>query len=144
LKWSLGGPLSKLCVTPPFSINFRCQIENQVSDYRLLGASSFITRWTIQALESLWFSFGHCVVCPSSIYRFLWYLQALLKTKFLSLAYDDKLFYFRFIYELCINRNEICMIKWSAIYRWSRGTVKGRKQLFSFIFSLPENCHPGC
>jgi hypothetical protein len=34
----LGGPLSKLCATPPFSINFRCQIENQVSDYRLLGA----------------------------------------------------------------------------------------------------------
>jgi hypothetical protein len=33
--------LSKLCVTPPFSINFRCQIENQVSDYRLLGASSY-------------------------------------------------------------------------------------------------------
>jgi hypothetical protein len=24
-----------------FSINFRCQIENQVSDYKLLGASSF-------------------------------------------------------------------------------------------------------
>ena len=41
LKGSLGGPLSKLCVTPPFSINFRCQIENQVSDYKLLGASSF-------------------------------------------------------------------------------------------------------
>ena len=40
ILWSLGGPLSKLCVTPPFSINFRCQIENQVSDYRLLGASS--------------------------------------------------------------------------------------------------------
>jgi hypothetical protein len=38
----LGDPLSKLCVTPPFSINFRCQIENQVSDYRLLGASSFV------------------------------------------------------------------------------------------------------
>jgi hypothetical protein len=37
----LGGPLSKLCVTPPFSIIFRCQIENQVSDYRLLGASSY-------------------------------------------------------------------------------------------------------
>jgi hypothetical protein len=33
LKWSLGGPLSKLCVTPPFSINVRCQIEKQVSDY---------------------------------------------------------------------------------------------------------------
>jgi hypothetical protein len=41
LKSSLGGPLSKLCVTPPFSINVRCQIENQVSDYRLLGASSY-------------------------------------------------------------------------------------------------------
>jgi hypothetical protein len=26
LKWSLGGPLSKLCVTPSFSINFRCKI----------------------------------------------------------------------------------------------------------------------
>ena len=36
LERSLGGPLSKLCVTPPFSINFRCQIENQVSDYRLM------------------------------------------------------------------------------------------------------------
>jgi hypothetical protein len=40
LKWSFGGPLSKLCVTPPFAINFRCQIKNQVSDYRLLWASS--------------------------------------------------------------------------------------------------------
>jgi hypothetical protein len=40
LKWSLGGPLSKLCVTPPFSINFRCQIENQASDY----ASSLIQK----------------------------------------------------------------------------------------------------
>jgi hypothetical protein len=40
----LGGPLSKLCVTPPFSINFRCQIENQESDYRLLGASSLKDR----------------------------------------------------------------------------------------------------
>jgi hypothetical protein len=38
----MGGPLSKLCVTPPFSIKFRCQIENQVNDYRLLGSSSFI------------------------------------------------------------------------------------------------------
>jgi hypothetical protein len=48
LKWSLGGPLSKLRVTPPFSINFRCQIENQVSDYRLLGASSYhYMSWTV-------------------------------------------------------------------------------------------------
>jgi hypothetical protein len=44
LKWSLGGPLSKLCVTPPFSINFRWQFENQVSDYRLLGAFSLNRR----------------------------------------------------------------------------------------------------
>jgi hypothetical protein len=49
LKWSLDGPLSKLCVTPPFSINFRCQIENQVSDYRHLGASSLVN------LSSFWF-----------------------------------------------------------------------------------------
>jgi hypothetical protein len=41
LKWSLGGPLSKLCVTPPFSINFRFQIKSQVSDFRPLWASSF-------------------------------------------------------------------------------------------------------
>jgi hypothetical protein len=31
---------SKLLVTSPFSINFRSQIENLVSDYRLPGASS--------------------------------------------------------------------------------------------------------
>ena len=49
LKWSLGGPLSKLCVAPPFSINFRCQIENQVSDYRLLGAFSFF--WPLCCLS---------------------------------------------------------------------------------------------
>jgi hypothetical protein len=40
LKWSLGGPLSKLCVTPSFSINLRCQIENQARDCRLLWAFS--------------------------------------------------------------------------------------------------------
>jgi hypothetical protein len=40
--WSTLCPLSKLCVTHPFSINFQCQIENQVSDYRLLGASSLL------------------------------------------------------------------------------------------------------
>jgi hypothetical protein len=43
LKWSLGGPLSKLFVTPPFSINFRCQIENQLNNCRLLGASSLLS-----------------------------------------------------------------------------------------------------
>jgi hypothetical protein len=32
----LGGPLSKLCVAPPFSINFTCQIENQVSDKKTI------------------------------------------------------------------------------------------------------------
>ena len=35
-----GWPTFKLCVTPPFSINFIYQIENQVNDYRLMGASS--------------------------------------------------------------------------------------------------------
>ena len=40
---NFGWPTFKImCKSPPFSINFRCQIENQVSDYRLLGASSFI------------------------------------------------------------------------------------------------------
>ena len=29
-----------MCNTPIFYFNLRCQIENQVSDYRLLGASS--------------------------------------------------------------------------------------------------------
>jgi hypothetical protein len=38
----ISGKDTKLCVTLPFFINFRCQIENQVSDYRLLGASSFL------------------------------------------------------------------------------------------------------
>jgi len=33
------GQLSKLFVTFPFSINYRSQIENQVSNYKLLGAS---------------------------------------------------------------------------------------------------------
>ena len=40
LKWS------KLCVTPPFSINFRCQIENQVSDYRLPSHND-MSHWLI-------------------------------------------------------------------------------------------------
>jgi len=55
----LGGPLPKLCVTPPFSINFRCQIENQVSDYRLLGASSY-----------LWQSNICSYVLPSPVFLF--------------------------------------------------------------------------
>ena len=59
LKWSLGCPLSKLCVTPPFSINFRCQIENQVSDYRLLGASSF---------------FAHPKSCETNVIHFFVFL----------------------------------------------------------------------
>ena len=43
-----GWPTFKImCNTsPPFSINFRCKIENQVSDYRLLGASSFSVYYT--------------------------------------------------------------------------------------------------
>ena len=41
LKWSLVDLLSKLCMTPSFSINFRSQIENQMSDNKLMEASSF-------------------------------------------------------------------------------------------------------
>ena len=41
LIWSLLGGLSKLFVILPFSTNFRSQIENQMSDYGLMGASSF-------------------------------------------------------------------------------------------------------
>jgi hypothetical protein len=38
-----GWPTFKImCNTPIFYFNFRCQIENQVSDYRLQGASSFV------------------------------------------------------------------------------------------------------
>ena len=42
LKWYVVGPLLKLCVTLPFSINFRSKIENQVSDYMLLWGSSLL------------------------------------------------------------------------------------------------------
>jgi hypothetical protein len=34
-----GYPRSKLCVTPPFSINFRYQIENQVSEVDIFLAT---------------------------------------------------------------------------------------------------------
>ena len=54
----MGGPLLKLCVTPPFSINFRCQIENQVSDYRLLGASSSTISWREKAVNTNFMVFG--------------------------------------------------------------------------------------
>ena len=40
-----------------------------------------------------------------------------LKPYLLSIANDDKLFYFIFMCELCINGNEVCMIKLSFIYR---------------------------
>ena len=39
LKWSLVGQLSKLFMTLTFSIKFRSQIEDKVSDYRLLWAT---------------------------------------------------------------------------------------------------------
>jgi hypothetical protein len=42
LKWALVGELSKLFVTLPFSLSFRSQIENQVSNCKLLRASSFM------------------------------------------------------------------------------------------------------
>jgi hypothetical protein len=46
----LGGPLSKLCVTPPFSINFRCQIENQVSDYPNIKDCSCLIKFVLRCL----------------------------------------------------------------------------------------------
>jgi hypothetical protein len=62
LKWSFGGPLSKLCVTSPFSINFRCQIKNQVSDYRILGASiSLISKY-----KKILFRFENVLWLPDS------------------------------------------------------------------------------
>ena len=64
-KRSLGGPLSKLCVTPPFSINFRCQIENQVSDYRLLGASS------LTSVVPKWKKFQNCIFFIFFVYGLL-------------------------------------------------------------------------
>jgi hypothetical protein len=67
LKWSFGGPLSKLCVTPPFSINFRCQIKNQVSDYRILGASSSL----ISKYKKILFRFEDVLWLPDSTSKFL-------------------------------------------------------------------------
>ena len=46
LVWNLNrnylwlAHFQNYCVTPQFSRNFRSQIENQMSEYRLLGASS--------------------------------------------------------------------------------------------------------
>jgi hypothetical protein len=63
LKWSFGGPLSKLCATtPPFSINFECQIKNQVSDYRILGASSSL----ISKYKKILFRFEDVLRLPDS------------------------------------------------------------------------------
>jgi hypothetical protein len=67
---SLGGPLSKLCVTPPFSINVRCQIENQVSDYRLLGASS---------LYPSWFWISSCIFLLPFLTNFFFFIRSELK-----------------------------------------------------------------
>ena len=62
------------------SINFRCQIENQVSDYRLLGASSLsmdsLIRYTIEYKQMLCSSIGVIVLFE------LEYLIKLKKKKF--------------------------------------------------------------
>jgi hypothetical protein len=52
LIWFSGFRGEDLNVIPPFSINFRCQIENQVSDYRLLGASSFFLKSVLSFFSS--------------------------------------------------------------------------------------------
>jgi hypothetical protein len=60
LIWFSGfrGTDLNVCGTPPFSIMFRFQIENQVSDYRLLGTSSFF--WLIIFLNGInWLKTSH-------------------------------------------------------------------------------------
>ena len=57
-----------MCNTPIFYFNFRCQIENQVSDYRLMGASSYkptpiLTRLGLSA-SGFW-----CRLCKHVWYR---------------------------------------------------------------------------
>jgi hypothetical protein len=76
LKLSLVGQLSKIFVTLPITINFRSQIENQVSDYRLMGASSVLNlqfylphllpESILQySLLHFYFALGHIILIPS-------------------------------------------------------------------------------
>ena len=52
----LGWPTFKImCNDPIFYFNYRCQIENQVSDYRLLGASSYLY---VCMFNLYWFSWN--------------------------------------------------------------------------------------
>jgi hypothetical protein len=47
----MGGPLSKSCVAPPFSINFRCQIENQATvSLKVISRVSVLLRVTTVSL----------------------------------------------------------------------------------------------
>ena len=41
----MGGPLSRLFVTSPCSINFRCQIENQLNNCKLLGVKIYLNQF---------------------------------------------------------------------------------------------------
>ena len=49
----INGQLSKLFVTLSFSKNFRNQIENRVSDYKLLGASSLLYTKSLALITDL-------------------------------------------------------------------------------------------
>ena len=90
LKQSFGGPLSKLCATPPFSINFKCQIKNQVSDYRILGASSSL----ISKYKKILFRFEDVLRLPDSTSNIsinnLIYLRVLHKNEVISILPANK------------------------------------------------------
>jgi len=79
--WSLNQLkfefLSGLTCVPSFSVKFRSQIENQASDYRLLGASDFtflITHWTFICFFSN--CFGHLVQSAMWTIAITWHLSS--------------------------------------------------------------------
>jgi hypothetical protein len=66
------------------------------------------------------FSFGHCVVCSSSIYGFwlpLWYLQTLLTQCWLPISTKQTIT--SHLYLLNKNKTYTCVLKWP----WQRGNV---------------------
>jgi hypothetical protein len=66
-----GWPTFKImCNTPIFYFNFRCQIENQVSDYRLLGASNFFVY--IMDLGTWWTNCLHLCPLPFTLLSRQW------------------------------------------------------------------------
>jgi hypothetical protein len=133
LEWSLGGPLSKLCVTPPFSIDFRCQIENQVSDYRLLGASSFMKNriFRIAACVQFFHRFSpnlYRFIISRFVYIWIWSLVTVLEDS--DLLFVGK--YLAIIHFWNQNNNswyikqfdfKLWLITWKALISATRRTI---------------------